>query len=303
MHPARQEDVELDVTGAIGNEPSVVGATVLAPAQTPRAVLFCVPGGSYDRTYWHLEVPGRSGYSFAEHAVAAGFTCVIIDNLGTGRSTRPEDGAVLTLEAVAMANERARRSAVVHVQDGASVPWVGVGHSMGGALTIAQQAAHRGFDAVAILGTSVLSGDPHSEIALQLDRMRALLEQVHTCDGSGYVRVNREALRAMFHAPDVPDDVVHADSQNSVALPVESAVRAAIGRSLAPLAEKVNVPVFLAYGAAGDISPDPHGEPAAYRCSADITLHLVSGAAHCHNSASHRAALWDRLLGWVEHVR
>ncbi|SQD98944.1 hypothetical protein FMEAI12_5010005 [Parafrankia sp. Ea1.12] len=33
-------------------------------------LLFCLPGGSYTKAYWHLEVPGRTGYSFGEHMAA-----------------------------------------------------------------------------------------------------------------------------------------------------------------------------------------------------------------------------------------
>jgi pimeloyl-ACP methyl ester carboxylesterase len=64
----------------------------------------------------------------------------------------------------------------------------------------------------------------------------------------------------------------------------------------------VDVPVLLAFGAATDVSPNPHAEPANYTSSADVTLHLVPKSGHCHNFSSHRAQLWDRIGVWVRTV-
>ena len=67
-------------------------------------------------------------------------------------------------------------------------------------------------------------------------------------------------------------------------------------------AAAVTVPVFLGLGAARDVSPAPHTEPANYPGSSDVTLYLVARSGHCHNFASQRRALWDRIAGWVPTV-
>jgi hypothetical protein len=67
-------------------------------------------------------------------------------------------------------------------------------------------------------------------------------------------------------------------------------------------ARQVNVPVLLAFGAAIDVSSNPYIEPANYTSSPDVTLHLVPKSGHCHNFASHRAQLWDRVAAWVPTV-
>jgi hypothetical protein len=59
---------------------------------------------------------------------------------------------------------------------------------------------------------------------------------------------------------------------------------------------------FLAFGAALDVSPNPRAEPMNYIGSPDVTLYLVSKSGHCHNFASHRAELWDRIAQWVATV-
>ena len=53
------------------------------------AVLVCLPGGTYSREYWDLNVPGRGGYSFAEFATERGYSVVTVDPLGTGESSKP----------------------------------------------------------------------------------------------------------------------------------------------------------------------------------------------------------------------
>jgi pimeloyl-ACP methyl ester carboxylesterase len=67
-------------------------------------------------------------------------------------------------------------------------------------------------------------------------------------------------------------------------------------------APREDVPVFLGFGAALDVSPNPHSEPANYTGSPDVTLYLVPGSGHCHNFASHRTQLWDRIATWVSTV-
>ncbi|MFC4507754.1 MULTISPECIES: hypothetical protein [Streptomyces] len=72
-----------------------IAATLYAPAEVDERdvrVLVCWPGGSYGRDYWNIHLPGRDGYSFAEHMTARGFVVIAADPLGVGGSGRPEDG-------------------------------------------------------------------------------------------------------------------------------------------------------------------------------------------------------------------
>ena len=45
-----------------------------------------MPGGTYSREYWDLNIPG---YSFAEFATENGYAVVTIGPLGTGESSKP----------------------------------------------------------------------------------------------------------------------------------------------------------------------------------------------------------------------
>ena len=125
-------------------------------------VLFCFPGGGISRGYWHIEAPTSLGnYSFAEHMTARGFVVVAVDHLGVGASSRVDDPTEYTSELVADVDAFVVEHVTAHLRDGsalaglAPIPHacrVAVGHSMGAIFSIWQQARHRPFDALALLG-------------------------------------------------------------------------------------------------------------------------------------------------------
>ena len=97
----------------------------------PLAVLVCWPGGSDSRAYWDMHVPGHTGYSFAEHLCARGFTVVSADPLGVGESAKPADVDAVTLET--MADAAAEFVGALRAELAAGdVPVIAVGHSLGG---------------------------------------------------------------------------------------------------------------------------------------------------------------------------
>src|SRR5215212_4952858 len=141
-----------------------IAATVVVPASVDAKdarVLVCWPGGSYGRDYWDIHLPGRHGYSFAEHMTARGFVVIAADPLGVGDSGRPVDGTLCTYAALADAAHAAADLVRVRLRDGTLVEGlppvaapriVGVGHSMGGGLVVLQQARSGSYDAIAVLG-------------------------------------------------------------------------------------------------------------------------------------------------------
>ena len=107
--------VTFDVTEAVPIDGRHHVSTWVFPPVDPSArvpVLCCLPGGSYTKAYWHLEVPGRVGYSFAEHMAARGMLVVAVDHLGTGESSHPPRAVDLTPSVVAGANAAVVREAL-----------------------------------------------------------------------------------------------------------------------------------------------------------------------------------------------
>lgn len=303
-------DVDFDVS-AVADGAHVAGSLFGPPAGPgPGArttVLVCLPGGTYTRSYWDLAVPGRAGYSFAEDMAARGHVVAALDNLGTGASHRPPNGADVTVElwgraAAEVARQLRERLRPDHGDD---LVLVGVGHSMGGYAVIAQQAAGGDFDAVAILGTSnqpmagvysTEAGAPPPE-----EQHRALVDQMVGSAHDGYLQPDRESLRALFHLADVPPDVLAADDAPATQVPVGAAAAAVEPGAFHEAAGKITAPVLLAFGEV-DVSPSPHTEVAAYSASDDVRLVVLEGSAHCHNAATTRQVLWDRLAGWIAEI-
>lgn len=171
MPPAPPIDLRFDLTNRISLEGkhTIAGWLFLPPAEkvavdTP--MLFCLPGGTYSKAYYHLEVPGYPGYSFAQYMAELGFIVVAIDHLGVGESSSPEDPLTITHEIAAAANAAVARDLRGQLASGTlhkSLPLirrpelVGIGHSMGGMLATVQQARWNSFDAVASgMGQSVV---------------------------------------------------------------------------------------------------------------------------------------------------
>jgi pimeloyl-ACP methyl ester carboxylesterase len=303
-------DVDFDAS-AVADGAHVAGSVFLPPAG-PRpngrtVVLVCLPGGTYTRAYWDLTVPGRAGYSFAEDMAARGHVVAALDNPGTGASHRPPNGADVTIELWGRAAAEVARQLRDRLRPdyGDDLVVVGVGHSMGGYAVIAQQAAGGDFDALAILGTSnqPMAG-VYSTDAGALppdDQHRALVDQMVGSAHDGYLKPDRESLRELFHLADVPPDVLAADDVPATEVPVGAAAAAVEPGAYREAAGKITAPVLLAFGEV-DVSPSPHSEVAAYSASGDVRLLLLAGSAHCHNTATTRRVLWDRLAGWIAEI-
>jgi alpha-beta hydrolase superfamily lysophospholipase len=268
------------------------------------AVVVAVPGGTRTKEYYDLQVPGLSGYSFAEHLTARGHVVVALDHLGVGGSTRPRDAAVLGIEL--MAEALARAVAELRARVGAGTlpgvarladPYVvGVGSSVGGAVVLAQQARSGSYDALVTLGTPAAPG-------WRGDRRTLADEQEApdtVADGwdSGYVTMHQELLRPGRYWPDVPDDAVRADEATATVVPKRCLHELALPRFVADFAAQVTIPVLLVHGER-DHCPDPHGEPASFLSSRDITVFVVARSAHYHNVASTRAVMWNRIDAWM----
>ena len=273
-----------------------VVAWIFVPDQfPPRSVVFCVPGGTFSKLYYHPDVGGAAGYSMAAFLRERGHLVVALDNLGVGDSSRPVDGAALDKTAMADANAQAVAFVVDHLRAGTlspnlpvmgDIPVVGVGHSMGGLSSVVLQAKHGSFDALAVLGWTNQQGTNTGH-----DRPIA----------ESYTSVSRDSLRPFFHCSDVPESVMAADDRHVE--PIPSGMLRDAGRDgvTAVEAAKIAVPVFICFGEF-DLCPTPHLEPATYMASRDVTLLVLQGSAHNQNFAATRQTLFQRLANWIDGV-
>jgi pimeloyl-ACP methyl ester carboxylesterase len=297
-----RQSVWFDVGEVVG-EPASLAATYY-PADTPNPiVLVCLPGGTYNRAYWHLDVAGHPGYNFAEYAAEQGYAVVAIDPLGTGESSKPTRD--IGLHDIAAALNYAL-TALPEITGSTASP-IAVAHSLGGYLAILQQASRPSYAGLAVLGctnqhVAPLNLDPDFIAAAATPHGREVLaDQFAGLIPEPYTEAIRDFQQKWFHLPDVPAAVLEADDRMTRSVVPRCFSAGAIPGVVSEEAALVDVPVLLGYGEV-DVSPDPSAEARFYQRSTDITTLVVPGSGHCHNMASTRHLLWQPLLEWAERV-
>jgi pimeloyl-ACP methyl ester carboxylesterase len=313
----------LDVSAELPfEERTFLAASIHLPdpaRDAPRAVLICWPGGSYSRAYWDMRIPGYPGYSFAEHMAAQGFVVIAADHLGVGASSKPADGDQVTFETMSAAAGAFVGQVRAMLRDGSaefgdrplpSAQVIGVGHSLGACLTVVTQAEHRCYDAVALLGFThgqkdvsvAVVGAAECEAIDDHAAREAAIEQARAFFGESWDDVYgfapREPNHAWLHAADVPAAVIAADDAEAVRWPRQSYVEALLAGRSAQFAARIDCNVFLGFGDQ-DVPPVPQADVTYYPQSNDVTLYVLRNSAHCHNFASTRTMLWDRIGLWA----
>jgi pimeloyl-ACP methyl ester carboxylesterase len=321
-HVTASGELVLDVTADLPFDESIrLAATVHLPATgTPRALLICWPGGSYGRAYWDVHIPGYSGYSFADHMSSQGYLVLAADHLGVGASSKPADGDRVDFDTVSTAAASFVEQVRVLLAEGApelggtplpDVPIVGVGHSLGACLTAVTQARYRCYDAVALLGFThgrkdvAVSAVGTTEADADADadaRRRTAVEQARAFFADSwddvYSFAPREPHHGWLHRPDVPEAVIAADDANAVRWPRQCYVEALTAGYSVEFAASIDCSIFLGFGD-HDVPATPHDDVGFYTGSRDVTLYVLPNAAHCHNFATTRTQLWDRIGLWA----
>jgi len=287
-------------------DPVQLAATVwLPPSQTlsePPVIVFALPGGGYAKGYFDIKLPGHLDYSQAENYVSRGFIFIALDHLGVGASSLPAP-ATITFESLAATYNSAVRILSDKIRSGALHPdfaaidrfaKIGIGHSMGGCVSILAQGRYASFDAIASLGYSVINVRiPHA------NAQSSLPEDVGD-------------WTFPFHWEDVPPDIREADLRGGFPERITTppwgsrtmppcVMRMAEPGAVAKEAAAVSVPVFIGVGER-DICPNPRAEPATYASTGDISLRIFPRMAHMHNFASTRRMLWHELAEWIDRV-
>jgi hypothetical protein len=320
-------DLKIDVSSAVPevqDETLETAVSVVAPKTQwpPRTVLFAFPGRGFGRRYFDLDIPGFSSYSQAEFHGSRGWLAVSCDHLCVGDSTVPSDPSLLSLKSLAAANDATVRTVLRMLEEGGLIPnrpplatrpfVVGAGQSMGGGISIVTQGRHQTFDALAILGHSVLGG-----VVLPLPNQESNEMGVHNDLESALSGITETQLRHVYYMEDVPSTIVEADLNHVTLQPSTQAngivpawasttepppplsfAMVAAG-ALSAEAAAISVPVITVAGER-EVLRDIRAEAAAYASSPDVTTTIMYGSAHMHNFATTRSWLWQRLHLWAE---
>jgi pimeloyl-ACP methyl ester carboxylesterase len=288
-----------------------VRGSVIAPsAPTEPFVWCCLPGGHCTSDYFDLVVDGDdTSYSMAAYLADAGGVVLTLDHLGSGASSAVDDNFLLTPDVVAAANHAAFTTLLDRLRTGDLVPElpavrsfapIGLGHSMGGMLTMVQQARHRTYDAVVNLGSGGDGFPEHlrdpSWVSAELSTVRASLVDLARVQFSAPPPAGGRALP--FHADDVPAAVRASFRRQLTNMLPTCAFAAILPSGTDPERAAVTVPIFLGFGE-HDLCADVHAAVSRYRSSSDITLTVLAGSGHCHNQAGNRRRLWERMSAWA----
>jgi pimeloyl-ACP methyl ester carboxylesterase len=306
MAPGRTRGIAFHRTNTIA---AGLAVTIVEPdGQSNGHVLYCVPGGGFSRRYFDLELPG---WSMAAHLAGQGFTVVCIDHPGVGESPAPADPWTLTPAVVADADA----AAVGELQQQLGGIAIGVGHSMGGMLTLTAQARHHLYAGVALLGYAHSDDYERSAVGTQLsDDERSVLGDPAAIDARLVSLARQRFPDALFEpGPSGPG----ASTLLLGGMTVPEDARAAMKLAGSPLlaccglasmlkctvedVRDLAVPTFVAFGE-HDIAGNARSTASALAKCRDITLFELAGAGHNHNVAPNRAVLWDRLAWWAAGV-
>ena len=171
---------------------------------------------------------------------------------------------------------------------------LGVGHSMGAMLVAYQQAQHRPYAGVALLGHSG-RGLPEvllpAEVAVAGDAAairRSIVALARARFGDPLPR-GSTATSELLVGPDLPADAAAAIGAAAGSLLACCGLTSMIPGSHDDVLAAVDVPVLLGL-AEHDIAGDPWQAPRWLTGSRDVTLHVLAGAHHNHNVAPARRA-------------
>ncbi|MFK7896830.1 MAG: alpha/beta hydrolase [Myxococcota bacterium] len=305
-----------------------IAGGLVAPESTtpPKAILVCLPGGFLSREYFDLRVGEDRTYSFAEAMAKRGYLTLAFDHLGIGESTRPsriEDGYALGVETIARINQYALERTLGKLSQGKlaaplpgatswpppaeALPTVGVGHSMGSALTVEQQAAARPHSALLLFsfttrGVPAFLSEDQRGYAGQPERARRDLgELVRRSMGSPYPAAatdSESGRRAAFGVGTAPPETEDALHEASTALLGLGGLLSMLPGGYAPAAEKIDVPALIAVGD-HDLH-DTEGLREELPLCPDFSAFTLPDCWHCHFVSNQREILWDHVGDWLD---
>jgi alpha-beta hydrolase superfamily lysophospholipase len=336
---AERVELQLDVTSALGlGEAAHIAATVILPEVMPQlpVIAFAKPGGSYTRSYYTHDLPGPASGAQADFHADRGWIFVAMDHLGTGESSRHDpqrlDFAHCTRAALAAEQQVLTRLANGGLRPGLPPVLqpvrIGLGQSTGGSMAIVQQALHRCYDGLAVLGFSAVFNQPATApgeapvVSPWYSRNAAPGEADTAINAAALSAAQREAagqsawasLAWSFHYDDVAAEVVERDLAhyhaivakspappdarrepwNAYATPEEAARFVLTPGVVASEAAAITVPVLAAMGER-DLVVDPLGEARAYRSAPSFDLFVCPRLGHMHNFGGTRALFWERI--------
>jgi pimeloyl-ACP methyl ester carboxylesterase len=247
-----------------------------------------------------------------------------MDHLGTGDSST-HDPFDLTYARLAASAAAADREVLSRLADGTLTPGlpsiadpvrIGIGQSMGGCLAVVQQAHHRSYDGIAVLGSSAVHIQPpvppgeDPVVAPWALRDTPASDPPMVVNAAEVAAAHRDGelppvlkwMNWYFYGDDI-DPASFGDTSGWTSATVPGVTDTILSPAvIATEAAAIRVPVLVAMGDR-DVVRDPKEEPRAYRSATSVDLFVCPRMAHMHNFAPTATLFWNRLDRWGAWVR
>ena len=285
------------VTLSNGSAAEVVGYLYYKGSYHDRTLLVAVHGATYNHNYWAVPAINGHEYSFAGFMTDRKYAVLAIDELGTGESTRPEDGDLLTLDQTAstihqvITQLRAGNGGIGY----AFSHVVTVGHSLGAINIIYEQATYHDADAVVSTGMGHV---PH-ELPIPPEVFAALLQYE-------YAPLPPELRSAAFYyAPGADPDVIVYDNNFLADLLARGQLSTGILAMFDPAATRVGATtghVLVQLGEFDVLFPASlaEGEAAYFASASSVTVQSLAGVGHDFNTHFRNHEGWRLIDEWLQ---
>lgn len=304
-------DMTIPVT-LVGQQETVYGR--FCRPESASTVLVLVPGGTYTSGYWDL--PASLGLvSFRAGMNGHGYATLVIDRLGTGRSSRPVSALLTTLTQADVLHQIVGR-----VRADYAKVIVG-GHSLGAAISLVEAATYRDVDGVLSAGIAHRF-DP-------IDTATDLLASLHPAPldpllagrdlDPGYLTTAPGTRARAFHRPAQPSAAVMAYEESTKDVFATTEAADALGvAAISPYTILIDVPVLAALGGQDEIycAPPPllgvnctsaetfrRQEAPFYAPAAQLRTYLLPGAyGHSFNFAPNADHFHRAVAQWADEL-
>lgn len=289
----------IDIQGLqLGEQWQHINAYCFAPPKhiPAKSALFCLAGGGSNSLYFNLDISSDKSYSFAQTMAEKGHWVFLIDPPGVGNSSCPSDGYTLTLERILLTYDFAVRH--LHSQYCASIPRVGVGHSMGALLTLFAQHHYQTFDAIALLGFGHqgMADFIKPEVKSQL---HSGIDVIDNCAQLAKLQFNRDYVDIVLPKTS-SDTAIYADAMEKTKskLITTAAIVALTPGVALGVASTTIVPTFLCNGDQ-DICEATQEVAISFSSAASVTSETLIDCGHLHFISDARHRLLDSLEQWL----
>lgn len=290
-----------------------VAARVYVPAQPKPLALVCLAGGNMNGRYYDLRPEdGDESFSFALAMSGRGFIVICLDYLGLGESSKPADGHALTPDLLTQANVNATERVLKHLREGRLHPGIpalpklrsiGVGHSMGGMMTVLQQHAARQHAAIALLGFTtrglVTYLSPEVKALSQTEQRARLQEFARRMFPQPYPIIRSSGNGAEIYGSQKAEakGIAALKAATDCLLPV-TAFMSMLPDNVGPEARSIDVPVLIGVGER-DMTGPPDEIPKSFTASPRVTLQVYPETGHSHFLFPARTQLFAGLTDWA----